>query len=350
MRAGLKYCARSMAVAIGLAMTSGMVMAQSSVSLYGLVDAWVGIQKSPGEQRAWSEQGGGMSTSYWGIGGTEDLGGGVKSLFVLEGFFRPQNGAYGRYTGDAFFGRNAYVGLETHYGTFTAGRLTTPYYVSTLLFNPFGDSFTFSPWVTQVYLGLAGQGVTGDSDWNNAVMYSSPDFGGLTTNAIYAFGNTPSLGQHQWGVQALYFHGPLSATVAYQAVRYNALAGDLGTVLPGMTSQGAFQAGAAYDLEFAKFFVTYQNVENNVVTGNYEVNSGQVGVSAPIGPGKAMVSYARSKSSSNANGGGIRRTTWALGYDYPLSKRTNVYAAYMNDKVSGESTGDTAGVGIRMKF
>ncbi|WP_372439402.1 porin, partial [Pandoraea sputorum] len=71
---------------------------------------------------------------------------GLKAIFTLEDFFLPQNGRYGRFTGDSFFSRNAYVGLQSNtLGTITMGRLTTSYFVSTILFNPFVDSYTFSP-------------------------------------------------------------------------------------------------------------------------------------------------------------------------------------------------------------
>ncbi|RKN96404.1 porin, partial [Burkholderia mallei] len=112
-------CAAVAALAAG---ASG-ARAQSSVQLYGQVDEWIGAQKFPGGQRAWGVQGGGMSTSYWGLRGTEDLGGGYQAIFTLEDFFRAQNGHYSSFDGDTFFGRNAYVGLATPYGTVRAGDL-----------------------------------------------------------------------------------------------------------------------------------------------------------------------------------------------------------------------------------
>jgi len=107
------------------------VHAQSSVSLYGQVDEWIGATKFPGGDRAWNVSGGGMSTSYWGLHGAEDLGNGYKAIFTLESFFRAQNGQFGRFQGDTFFARNAYVGVSSPYGTVTAGRLTTHLFLST---------------------------------------------------------------------------------------------------------------------------------------------------------------------------------------------------------------------------
>ncbi len=77
----------------------------------------------------------------------------LQAIFTLESFFRAQNGQYGRFRGDTFFARNAYVGIQGPIGTFTAGRLTTQLFVSTILFNPFVDSYIFSLIVYHVFLG-----------------------------------------------------------------------------------------------------------------------------------------------------------------------------------------------------
>lgn len=132
--------------------------AQSNVQLYGLVDAWAGIHKPVGgSKREGTVGGGGMTTSYWGLKGQEELSNGVRAVFAMEGFFRPETGQAGRFNGDPMFSRSAYVGLQSDdAGTLTLGRLTTPYFVSTILFNPFGDSYTFSPSVFHTYLGMEG--------------------------------------------------------------------------------------------------------------------------------------------------------------------------------------------------
>lgn len=326
---------------------SGPAMAQSSVSLYGLVDAWVGSIKAPGEQRAWVQQSGGMSTSFWGMSGTEDLGGGTKAIFKMEAFFQPNSGAAGRFPGDTFFARNAYVGLQNDtYGTLKMGRVTTQYFLSTILFNPFGDSYVFSPMVYHVFLGEAGQGVLGDSGWSNSVQYTTPDFAGFQASGVYSFSNVAGEGgQNKWSLGANYFHGPLSATVTYQQIKYDSVVGDLSAL--GYSSQRAVLVGAAYDFQFLKLFGQYQHIQNNIVTGNINVNTGQLGVSVPLAGGKVLASYAYSKSNGASD---VSRNTWAVGYDYSLSKRTDVYVAYLNDKISGLSAGNTFGTGIRLRF
>jgi len=346
-------------VAAGLLAGASSAFAQSSVQLYGEVDEWVGAQQFPGGQRSWQVSGGGQDTSYWGMKGAEDLGGGYKAIFTLESFFRAESGQYGRFQGDSFFARNAYVGIESPYGTVTAGRLTTPLFISTILFNPFVGSYVFSPMITQVYLGLGtgptyltDQGVTGDSGWNNAVQYSTPDFSGLTGNVMYALGNTAGEnGAKKWSAQFLYFHGPFAATGVYQYVNFNDAPGDLSGSNPfnpvPFKSQSVGQLGLSYDLKYVKFFGQYMYTYNDQQEGSWHVNTAQGGVTVPAGPGSIMASYAYSR-----DGGGLDQTrqTWSLGYDYPLSKHTDVYAAYMNDHISSESTGETYGVGIRTKF
>jgi predicted porin len=354
----LKTTLKATACAALLASASS-AFAQSSVQLYGQVDEWVGAQKFPDGKSAAQVSGGGMSTSYWGLKGAEDLGNGYKAIFALEGFFLAQNGQYGRFTGDTMFSRNAYVGVESPYGTVTAGRLTTPLFVSTILFNPFVDSYQFSPMVWHTYLGLGtfptystDMGVTGDSGWSNAVSYSSPNFNGLTAQAMYALGNTAGEnGAKKWSGQVLYFHGPFAATAVYQYVNFNSVPGDLGSFdtsgVPGLKSQSVAQAGVSYDMKFVKFYGQYMYTYNQQTISSWHVNTGQGGVTVPAGPGSVMASYAYSR-----DGGGLNQTrqTASIGYDYPLSKRTDVYAAYMYDKISSQSSGDTYGVGLRAKF
>ncbi|PCE25894.1 porin [Paraburkholderia acidicola] len=355
----LKTSLKAIVVA-GLLAGVSSAFAQSSVQLYGQVDEWVGSQKFPGNQRSWVVGGGGMSTSYWGIKGSEDLGGGYKAIFTLEDFFLAQNGQYGRFTGDRFFARNSYVGIESPYGTVTAGRLTTQLFVSTILFNPFIDSYTFSPMVYHVFLGLGtfptyttDQGVVGDSGWDNAIQYQTPNFNGLSGAVMYGFGNNASDNSlKKWSAQALYFHGPFAATAVYQYVNFNtsvpADPSELNSLVTGLKSQSVAQLGLSYDLKYVKFFGQYMYTKNvRDVFGNWHVNTAQGGVSVPLGTGTVMASYAYSRDK-----GGLDQThqTWALGYDYPLSKRTDVYAAYMSDHISSQSTGDTFGVGVRAKF
>ena len=278
----------------------------------------------------------------------------MHAIFTLEGYIRVPSGRSGSFDGEASFSRNAYVGIESPYGTVTAGRLTTPFFISTILFNPFADSYTFSPIINQALLGIGNfpnftteQGAIGPGDWDNAIQYSSPQFGGLSGSVMYALGNTAGQpGAKKWSWQVLYFGGSLSATAVLQYQNFNGIPGDLDELIKGLKSQSVAQVGASYDLKYVKLFGQYVDTMNNRSTGDWHVHTGQTGASLPIGRGEFKISYAYSRDS-----GGLdqRRSTFAVGYDYMLSKRTGVYVAYLRDHVSSESTGQTYGVGIRSK-
>ncbi|TPQ43021.1 porin, partial [Burkholderia ubonensis] len=114
-----KYLAIPAAIACLLA---GPAHAQSSVTLYGTIDAgldYISNQKSPaGAGPAYGVQSGNVSTSRWGLRGNEDLGGGLGAVFTLENGFNGANGKFGN--GGDEFGRQAWVGLSSH----SAGALT----------------------------------------------------------------------------------------------------------------------------------------------------------------------------------------------------------------------------------
>ncbi|WP_233836848.1 porin [Paraburkholderia sp. ZP32-5] len=317
--------------------------AQSSVSLYGLVDAFAGaVHPSGAPGTAWTVSGGGMSTSYWGLKGSEDLGGNLKAVFALEDFFRINNGRYGSFDGQSLFARNAYVGLQSTLGTLTLGRNTVPLFVSTILFNPFVDSFNFSPMVLHTYIdsGIGPASVQGDTGWDNSVLYSTPNFGGLSGSLIYGTaGIAGHPGEANFGGNLLYFGGRLAATAAFQSVKETAL------LFNGASRQDAYQAGVSYDFTYAKAYAQYQHVDNN---DDVHDDTGQLGISAPIGSGSALVSWSYTRR--RAAVGSKIWNTGALGYVQPLSKRTSVYATYLYDKVSAAGSGSGFGVGIRQQF
>ncbi|MGU4701493.1 porin [Burkholderia cepacia] len=350
-------CIASRLLCVGaLVLASSTALAQSSIQLYGQIDEWVGSQSLPGGKRAWELSGGGMATSFWGLRGSEALGNDMNAVFSMEGFFRPQNGAAGRFSGDTFFARNAYVGLSSsRYGTLTFGRQTTPLFISTIFLNPFVDSFTFSPMISQTYLGLGtGQpfatdmGAVGDTAWSNSVKYATPDFNGLKGTLMYGLGNQAGQnGAKKWSAQFLYLHGPLAATGVYQYASFSSTPTDLSSLIAGMKSQQISQIGLSYDFSFAKFFGQYMYTKNDQSVGGWHVNTLQGGVSVPIDLGNMLASYAYSRDAGGLN---QTRQTASLGYDYWLSKRTDIYVSYLYDHVSQLEAGNTFGIGLRHKF
>ncbi len=331
---------------IGIAMcaASADAGAQSSVTLYGLVDAFAGEVRAAGASaNTWEVGSGGMTTSYWGISGSEDLSGGLKAVFALESFMRVSSGQSGSYTGQAFFGRNAFVGLSGQFGEVTVGRNTAPLFVSALLFNPFGNSFVFSPVILHTYMtsAMGAASVQSDTALDNSILYQTPEAGGLSGSLLYSnAGEAGHAGQANYSASVLYFAGAFSATAAVQALHTAALFAN------GATQQTAWMLGTACRIGPAKLYMEYERVDNNNQINDDTV---QVGASVAAGQGSVLLSWAGTRR-HEADGTHGDWSTVSLGYDYPLSKRTDVYAAWRLDSVSGSSDGNSVGVGIRTRF
>jgi len=315
--------------------------AQSTVSIYGLMDASVRSYQTAGSTKNKEVASGDMTTSFIGFKGAEDLGGGVSAVFAFEHFFRPDVGQAGRFNGDGFWTRSAYVGLKSNYGAVTLGRNTTPLFVSTLVFNAFGDSFSYSPSILHYF--QSGGALVGDSGWSNSVAFKSANFNGLTVNLL---GNLGENGTGQKGNNVsgnvLYFGGMFSGTAVYQNVK-NATGG----LAAGLDSQETWQLGGALDFSVVKAFGQYGQVKNEGLTP-LKTKIFQVGASVPIGNGKAIFAYGESEAESATTD--VTRKTASIGYDYNLSKRTDVYAVYMNDKKTSLSDGNSVGAGIRLTY
>jgi predicted porin len=280
-----------------------------------------------------------LATSYIGFKGSEDLGNGLKAQFNLETFLRADTGEFGRFGGDVFWARAANVGLSSGFGTISLGRNTPALFVSTLIFNAFTDSFGFSPSIQQYYLGV----LAGDSGWSNSGRYQSPNFGGLSVDLIAAEGTKDGPGRKAGG-NLLYFGGAFSATFAYQKVEDN-----FSPFFHDMVGeQSTFQFGGAYDFGAFKLFGQYGEVDSDDVGGTADTKAKIFGIGAtmPIGAGSLMAQYGQQKFDNAVDG---TRKTLTVGYDYFLSKRTDLYAVYMGDKIKSDN-GDTFAVGVKHSF
>ncbi len=153
--------------------------AQSSVSLYGIIDTgveYVSHANAAGKSIVRMPSITGEFPSRWGIRGTEDLGGGYKALFVLENGFNGSNGTMGQ--GGRLFGRQSWVGIESPYGTLSFGRQYTMTYLAVLDADLLGPNIYGLP-------SLDAYIPNGRAD--NSVAWRGK-FGGLTVGAMYSFG------------------------------------------------------------------------------------------------------------------------------------------------------------------
>jgi predicted porin len=353
----MRRVSRSSAATLGAAASlclagwANPALAQSSVQVYGLVDISAGQFQTAGGLKVKRLDSGNMSTSYLGFKGTEDLGGGLRAGFTLDSFLLADSGGASRVPGvDAFWARNANVSLSGGFGNLRLGRMGPPLFVSTLLFNAFGDSFGYSPAIRQYYSAPYGTPLVGDSGWNNAIGYTTPRFGGLSANLMVAAGEGAATSKgRNVGANALYFAGPLGLTAAWQKVQSQGTLGRPISAFPGFSSQTSYQVGGSFDAGMVKFFAQYGRISTDA-TSDVKVTNTHFGASVPIGAGKLLAQYGQSKLDFLPPTADRTSKMLTLAYDYYLSKRTDLYALYMSDKYTGLSNGNTYAVGVRHTF
>ncbi|MDP3138891.1 MAG: porin [Burkholderiaceae bacterium] len=332
-----------------LAALAGAAHAQSSVQILGTLDTYFGTRKMAGDAAKTTVlNSGGMTTSWFGFKGTEDLGGGMKASFALTSFIQTDTGSQGRFAADTFFSRDANVSLSGGFGSITLGRALAPNFLPTIITNPFGDSFAFSPLVLHANVPLfngTGWAATTPSDtgWGNEIVYSPPTFiKGLSANIHYQLGEVQgNSSPHNAGFNVLYFGGPLTLTGFYERDQITNPAAS--APFPGGEKKTDWMVGAAYDFTVVKAFATWGKAKSEIAAIGAKTAS--LGVAVPVGGGKILAGTARTRMTP----GNTRRTT-TVGYDYFLSKNTDLYAMYVNDRISGFSSGNSLGLGVRLRF
>jgi predicted porin len=369
-----------------LAATAGVAHAQSSVTLYGVVDAFINKTElktsTPTTNTKISQNkidGSGLSSSRWGMRGSEDLGGGLSALFTLEGGFTIDNGAFnnnqGNANGTTLFGRQAWVGLKGNFGQVTLGRNYSAYDDLHGQIDHNYDSNTFAVW------GAVSS--TGIQDYinrtNNSIKYESPSFGGFSGKVGYSFGEdktTTTSASSNVNAQLKYANGPLVVGYAFQKESQKAsgatnLFGGAGVNLVpatgaatgfGSVALGASTindtrkyhlVGASYDFGVAKVVGSYNTAKNSAGTKDKDA---QVGVSVPFGAFAVALGYARAKSEATlANGGDNDGSGYSLLGTYDLSKRTTLYAGFYSVKTeinngTTEFKRNLVGTGVRHTF
>ncbi len=340
------------AVSAAALLASAGAQAQSTVTAYGLLDVAAGQFQVAGGAKIKRLDSGNFSTSYIGFRGTEDLGGGLKVNFALESFLLVDAGTAGRVNGvDGFWGRDANVGVSGGFGTLRFGRMGPPLFVSSLLFNSFGDSFGYSPTIRQYYNAPYGTPLVGDSGWNNSIGYSSPRFGGLSGNVQVAAGEGAATSRGpNWGANLVYFGGPLGFTAAWQKVQSQGTLGRGISAFPGFSDQTAYQFGGSFDAKFAKFFVQYGVIETSA-TAKVKVKNINLSASMPVGStGAFLAAYGMGSIKTAGSALKPESDMITLGYTHNLSKRTELYGIFMSDKYTGRSTGTTLAAGMRHRF
>jgi predicted porin len=328
-----------------VAMATTGAYAQSSVTLFGVVDA--ALQRVSGENNGSITRmvAGSNSSSRLGFRGTEDLGGGSSASFWLEAGLNNDNG-----TGAATntnnqasggplagigggqgltFNRRSTVSLAGTWGELRLGRDYAPSYWAMALLDPFGNVGVGANFNLLGALGAA-NGAQTTVRVSNSVGYWLPNtLGGFYGQVMYAVGENPSSavggaahdGRHAGG-RLGYANGPLDISAAYGRT----------TLVAGDYVQS--NIGASYKFSFATLMGGWFREEVGTPVKR-RADSWTIGVIAPVGPGSLKASY--TSTNQNAAAGNNDGTLVAIGYVYDFSKRTAAYATYSRTSNRGSS-------------
>lgn len=348
-----------------LAATATGACAQSSVTLYGIVDATMVYTNNQKGSSNLQEQSGKAAGSRWGLKGVEDLGGGASAVFTLENGFRVTDGALGQ--GGRMFGRQAFVGLSRKdIGTITFGRQYDP--LADLVAGYAGSGF----WSPATHIG-DNDNLNQTFRINNAVKFRSDVFAGVTVDGLYAFSNQAAntAGQgfgnnRAWGVAANYAVGAFSAGGGYLLLNNpdassnaagavggaSATTGDdySGQFFYGMNGgvrrQQIAAGGANYTLGPSTIGFAYSHSQLDYRDGssrkfnNYDANLRYALTPALMLIGDYTFTDARANGRLQAGSDSLKPHwhQFTVAADYNLSKRTDIYLSAVYQKAGGDAS------------
>jgi GBP family porin len=363
---------KSLLVLAVLGTFAGTAAAQTSLSIYGLVDAGLVRENGGPAGDVTKITSGVQNGSRIGFKGTEDLGRGLQAKFLLEAGINiddgtsgqsitavpSQPGSFNARTGNnRLFGRQAYVGLGGNWGNVTVGRQYTPHYLALAETDPFGAGLA----------GNAANFIPTILRMDNTVKYTTPTWSGFTADISYAFGEVPDENsqRRQYGFSVGYANGPLLAKLAYHRADGDIAEAAFPSITPGATAgipldeeAKMWMLGGKWDFGVAAAHLAFSKTKAERTLAE-DTQDWLLGVSVPFGPGTFLASYIKKNDKSDFN---ADASQWALGFTYALSKRTNLYTSYAsvdNDRgltyTAGNATERGAGdkqfnVGVRHIF
>jgi predicted porin len=352
---------KSLLALAALGTFAGAAHAQSSVTLYGIIDAGFAYNNNSGGQKLYTTSSGNVQGSRWGLRGTEDLGGGLKALFVLENGFNLFNGRLAQ--GGDQFGRQAYVGLSSQFGTVTLGRQYDSVVDYTGAFEVGSQCGTF-------YSAHPGDldNMNNSNRVNNGIKYTSANYSGITFGGLYSLGGVAGqFNRNQiWSGGIGYAQGPLSLGAGYVNVKNpnfsffgnNATSSGTGSNMTGSQvysgyatakTQQIITAGGAYAFGPATVGATYSNTQfkdlgqtglagatGQTLGGTAKFHNAEVNFKYQLTPALllgAAYDYTKGYSVSSQ-----KIHQGVLGADYFLSKRTDLYVDGIYQHSSGTNS------------
>lgn len=338
--------------------------AQSSVTLYGVIDAGLFYTSNEKGHSAWQAGSGDVTGSHWGVIGREDLGGGTQAIFQLENGFSVMNGSLRQ--GGRLFGYQAYAGLANpHYGALTLGRQydSVVDYLAGLSFtgrHPGGNNLSAHP--------FDNDNLNNSFRVNNAIKYASAPMAGLRFGALYGFSNEAGGfdDNRVYSAGAAYDMGPLSLAAAYLQANNGGSANTNGALtLSERTFIAARQrvmgAGAAYSVGAAKFGVVWTRTQLDglaTINGANSLGIAMNGAGMSFSNVEANANYLVTPtlnlaaeytytSASMSNADGAHHPKWhevSVQADYLLSKRTDAYIQASYQRLNADNSGFTADI------
>ncbi|MFM0551841.1 porin [Paraburkholderia sediminicola] len=349
-----------LALAVSTTMTAAFAapaLAQTSVTLYGVLDEGINYTNNVGRGHVYELASGYAQGSRWGLKGAEELGGGLKAIFQLENGFDVSSGRLNQ--GGRMFGRQAFVGLSAErYGTLTFGRQydsVVDYLAQTTANGNWAGSLFSHP--------FDNDNTDNSFRLDNSVKYTSPSLSGFQFGGVYSFSNDTNFANNRaYSFGGQYAYGGLLVAAAYLQAD-NPGNGANGAITANDASfiaarMRVFGGGITYTFGPATAGFVYTNSNYLDPTGN-----GYLGVTPLVPPGVLLNSlkyqnfevngkyqispmlfvgaqYVYTMETYDASTGGVKPKIHSFGLmaDYNLSKRTDVYIQGEYQQVTGDST------------
>jgi predicted porin len=316
---------KSLLALAALGAFAGAAQAQSSVTLWGVVDlngTYINNNDS-----TYSLGQDGMASSRLGFRGVEDLGGGLKASFWLEGSLGPDTGTGSSSFGNSsaanafLFQRRSTLSLSNQWGELRLGRDYTPQFWNWTWFDPFGTNGVGAA----SNLGLAGANFLGSGAAygtlvraNNSIGYILPNgqYGpGLYGQFMIAAGEN-DFGNKMWGGRIGYKAGPFDVAAAYSET-------DLTPSLSGTN----WNIGGSWDFgALGKVSGFFGQIEVDVPGSDPRQTNWYIGYVVPFGQANFKASYGQVSGGGSVPNDARDASQIAIGADYNLSKRTALYA------------------------
>ncbi|MBT9526452.1 MAG: porin [Rhizobacter sp.] len=331
---------------------AGVASAQSSVTIYGIIDQSIAkgnggtAAGALGTSEAWQVRDGGPG-SRLGFRGNEDLGGGLSAQFLIEHRFTPDTGAQ---NGTPFWMGGSYVQLTSKAaGSVYMGRWYSPIFWISLKTDPFGyggiaqvGTLTFANYLNPSAVGPGAR-------TTNTVGYKTPNLGGFTANIAVGLSEGGTAGRDA-GFNAEYTAGPIYAGIGYDKI--NGGTPTFSATTGSVDGNSVVNAGFAYNFGVVRPMVSYAKSKTRT---NSAVNSDALsfGLTAPVGPVVIKAQYTQRNTDAAPLAGvpvDVKLKKLGVGVDYFLSKRTKVYLDGAQVKETNLTNNNAFAMGVRHDF